>query len=74
MKTLGMLFGISILLTLGLVLGTPEPVCATQDGCGLKPLKPLPPLGCKDLVARCNCATDQEGDLVCTWTWDCVPG
>ncbi len=34
-------------------LATPEPVCAS--GCGLMPIKPLPPLGCKDLVAECRC-------------------
>ena len=41
-----------------------------QSGCGLKPLKPLPPLGCKDLVAQCVC--DDRGRN-CSWTWVCVP-
>jgi len=38
-------------------------------GCGLKPLKPLPPLGCKDLVAVCRC--DSKG-CNCRWEWECV--
>lgn len=45
------------------------PACG-QGGCGLKPLKPLPPLGCKDLVAECRC--DAQGRN-CRWEWVCVP-
>ena len=67
------LFGVSVVLSLGLVLANPEPVCATQSGCGLKPLKPLTPLGCEDLVARCQCERDDDGVLQCKWVWDCVP-
>jgi hypothetical protein len=33
---------------------------ASGEGCTLEPLKPLPPLGCKDLVAQCGC----EGPLL----------
>lgn len=68
MKTIG-----SILLFGGLLLGslavmaTPAPLLA-QIGCGLTPLKPLPPLGCKDLVAQCTC--DNRGK--CYWEWICV--
>ena len=51
------------------LLTTPAPVCA-QSGCGLKPLKPLVPLGCKDLVAQCRC--DARGQS-CRWEWVCVP-
>lgn len=36
--------------------------------CGLTPLKPLPPLGCKDLLAVCIC--DEQGR--CRWQWQCV--
>lgn len=43
---------------------------AAQNGCGLKPLKPLTPLGCKDLVARCVC--DANG-ANCKYEWVCVP-
>ena len=50
------------------LLMTPPPACAS--GCGLKPLKPLPPLGCKDLVAVCQC--DGRGQN-CKWVWMCVP-
>ena len=40
-----------------------------QGGCGLVPLKPLPPLGCKDLVPRCVC---EQSGRNCRWVWDCV--
>ena len=66
------LFGVSVLVGL-LVLFTPDPACATQNGCGFKPLKPLVPLGCKDLVARCQCERDADGFMQCRWVWDCVP-
>ena len=38
-------------------------------GCGLPPLKPLVPLGCKDLVLKCQC--DRYGQN-CIWVWECV--
>ena len=43
---------------------------AQASGCGFKPLKPLPPLGCKDLYAVCRC--DQYGQN-CYWEWVCIP-
>lgn len=42
---------------------------ARADGCGLEPLKPLVPLGCKDLAPVCTC--DSNGDH-CHWDWICV--
>ena len=45
------------LFALALGLGpmlTPSPACAA-GGCGIKPIKPIPPIGCKDLVAQCRC-------------------
>ncbi len=39
------------------------------DVCGLPPLKPLPPLGCQDLVAECQC-TGRPGR--CSWVWRCI--
>jgi hypothetical protein len=66
-----MRFGIIAILTsvLGLAmwLGTGTTVCAA--GCGLKPLKPLKPVGCDDLVAQCIC--DSKGQN-CAWQWVCV--
>jgi hypothetical protein len=38
-------------------------------GCSPPPLKPLPPVGCKDVVAQCVC--DEHG--ACHWEWVCVP-
>ena len=54
-----------------LVLAHPAPVCA-QAGCGLTPLKPLLPLGCKELLPRCQCEVTDTG-TTCRWVWDCVP-
>jgi hypothetical protein len=39
-----------------------------QAGCGVKPVKPVRPVGCKDLVASCQC--DDRGN--CRWVWVCV--
>jgi hypothetical protein len=47
-----------IFITTGLFAGT----------CGLVPLKPLVPLGCKDLVPVCVC--DKNGN--CSYQWQCV--
>jgi len=41
--------------------------------CYIEPVKPVPPVGCKDLKARCECTTDKEGRTNCRWTWICVP-
>jgi hypothetical protein len=37
-------------------------------GCGIEPIKPIPPIGCRDTVARCVC--DQRGN--CYWEWVCI--
>jgi hypothetical protein len=41
-----------------------------QTSCGLKPLKPLVPIECRDLILQCLC--DRNGQN-CGWTWVCVP-
>ena len=63
---LALLFAAALLLA----LSNSHTVSAQLSGCGLKPLKPLVPLGCADLVAQCVC--DQKGKS-CRWTWVCVP-
>jgi hypothetical protein len=37
--------------------------------CAIRPIKPIPPLGCKDLPPQC--ASDSAGHGY--WTWNCVP-
>ena len=37
-------------------------------GCGIQPIKPIPPIGCKDVTPQCVC--DQNGN--CHWEWVCV--
>jgi hypothetical protein len=59
-----------VVLLLLLVILTSAQTGGTQSGCGIKPLKPLIPLGCKDLVAQCKC--DAKGQN-CKWEWICVP-
>ena len=48
-------------------LALPEPACA--GNCGIKPIKPIPPIGCTDLVGVCVC--DAQGQN-CHWQWQCV--
>ena len=36
---------------------------------GVEPLKPIVPIGCRDLVLMCVC--DSRGDH-CGWDWICV--
>ena len=45
-----------------------------QDGsCGIEPIKPIPPIGCKDLEAECVCDKDPKtGALKCRWKWRCI--
>lgn len=47
---------------------TPESVCASGS-CGIVPIKPIPPIGCRDLRPQCVC--DGQGQN-CYWTWICV--
>lgn len=64
----------SLAIVLALVAGAfvlsgaaPETACASGN-CGLKPLKPLPPLGCTDLCAQCQCNANGSD---CRWVWNC---
>lgn len=59
---------VSSLLLLALLL-TGAPPCQAVNSCGLKPIKPVPPVGCRDLVAVCVC--DSQGRN-CHWEWHCV--
>ncbi len=57
-------------ITLAVLLSTLTASFApAQSGCGLLPLKPLPPLGCKDLKPVCQCDKDGRN---CAWRWNCV--
>jgi hypothetical protein len=46
-----------------------NPVITGGAECGLPPLPPLPPPGCRDLVPICVC--DSNGN--CRIVWQCVP-
>ena len=58
-----------LLTLLAGVLSVEAPSCNAATGCGLLPLKPLIPLGCKDLTPVCTC--DEKGKN-CKWLWQCV--
>lgn len=60
------IIGTVVLFGLALISQAPT---ASADGCGLQPLKPLTPLGCKDLRLQCQC--DKNGKN-CAWSWICV--
>ena len=42
---------------------------ASTQGCGVLPVKPVVPIGCKDLTPQCVC--DAAGKN-CAWQWVCV--
>ena len=68
-RCLALMGVVAVVSVLG--LANPVPACG-QAGCGLTPLKPLLPLGCKDLLPRCQCVSTDTG-TTCRWVWDCVP-
>ena len=42
---------------------------ARAYSCEIQPIKPIQPIGCKDLIPMCVC--DKNGN--CYWQWICVP-
>lgn len=65
MKTLK----VFLLLIVMILLASLNSRTVYASGCGLVPLKPLVPLGCKDLRPECVC--DSKGEN-CHWEWICV--
>ena len=65
-KTLSM-FAVVAAAAAALMIPTPG-VCLSGD-CGIVPIKPIPPIGCKDLTPVCLC--DSRGQN-CRWSWQCV--
>jgi hypothetical protein len=60
----------SIVLAICLTLGTwtvYTPPCLAGS-CGILPIKPIVPLGCRDLCPQCQC--DPSGQS-CWWVWVC---
>lgn len=55
-------FAVCLLLTIPAV----APLAFGQ--CSIKPIKPVPPIGCKDLIPQC--VADNSGHA--SWTWACV--
>ncbi len=59
---------IPFLLLVSTVLTLSAVVFASAQ-CAIKPIKPIPPLGCKDVTPQCM--SDNTGRSY--WTWICVP-
>lgn len=55
-----------VLLLMALTAQAPN---VSAAGCGIVPIKPIPPIGCKDLKPECVC--DSTGQK-CSWVWKCV--
>ena len=59
-----------ILCALTLLLcAIPTADVSARASCGVTPIKPIVPIGCDDLAARCVC--DSKGNN-CKWEWVCV--
>jgi hypothetical protein len=67
MKTLRVLL---LLLSASLLSLSGGAVPCSAGQCGIVPIKPIPPIGCKDLTPVCVC--DSNG-TECHWEWVCVP-
>lgn len=55
-------------IALGLLFGSSATVRA--GSCGIVPIKPIPPIGCKDLRPECVCSANGND---CHWEWVCAP-
>jgi hypothetical protein len=51
------------------VLMTIALVSLAVAGCGIVPVKPVIPIGCKDLKPECSCDSNGQN---CTYNWVCV--
>ena len=57
--------GLVIAVALAGLLSVLAPVAVAEGaGWGIDPIKPIPPIGCKDLLARCQCVRTNQG-MVC---------
>lgn len=45
-----------------------RPVFA-QSACGMKPIPPIPPIGCKSVVPVCSCDLNGQN---CHWIFECI--
>jgi hypothetical protein len=56
-------------ISIALLLAT---FAAFGDSCVIEPVKPVPPVGCKDLRAQCECTKNDDGTKTCRWRWICI--
>ena len=52
-----------------IIVSTPAAQPCGRFACGMKPIKPIPPIGCKDVLAVCTCDSKCRN---CHWEWVCV--
>lgn len=51
-----------------LLLSIGAPLSSVAASCGIKPIKPISPIGCVDVDAQCVCGSGGN----CSWNWVCV--
>lgn len=61
-------FFVGVAVAFVMSLATADPALAGRC-IGIKPIKPIKPIGCKDLVLMCTCDSDGTN---CRWEWVCV--
>lgn len=60
------------ILTFGaicLAILAPAGPALSWDTCGIAPIPPIPPIGCRAMEPQCVC----DGDGNCHWEFICVP-
>ncbi len=70
---------VSAIFLVGLTMAAiPADVVAYGETCGILPMKPLVPLGCRDIYPICECTTrkahsmDFVGTTRCYYRWVCI--
>lgn len=64
-----MILSFAVVAAAAAALMVPTPAACLSGSCGIEPIKPIVPIGCRDLKAVCNC--DSRGQN-CRWQWQCV--
>ena len=62
---------LALAATAAVALLIPPPAACQSGSCGIVPIRPITPIGCKDLKPECVC--DSRGKN-CQWVWKCVKG
>ena len=67
MRRLIVSLAILVVMIWGAWAMAPTEACA--GSCGIKPIRPIPPIGCRsEMVAQCVCDSNGQN---CNWQWVC---